>query len=176
MVKKVLSLMLAGCLVIGVSGLLLAAERKTVTTDVLGVLSGSINIEYEKPLDKNNSLVLSGSVIDSDEGDTEYSGFGLACDYRRYINDKMNYKAKAGEGFFVAGTAGFAMLDLEDHGRKTDETYLLVGGLFGFKYIFDGGFTMEAAAGPVYVMGDDFYDYEVEGVNLGISLKVGYTW
>jgi hypothetical protein len=174
--KKVLSLMLAGWMVVGVSSALLAAERKTVTTDVIATLSGSLNVQYEKPLDKKSCLVLGGALIDDDEGDTEYSGFGLSGGYRCYINDKMNYKAKSFEGFFVEGAAGLMMLDLEYYNHQSDETYLSIGGLFGFKYIFDGGFTVEAAAGPVYVIGDDFYDYEVEGFDLAISLKAGYTW
>jgi hypothetical protein len=174
--KKVLSLMLAGCMVIGISSALLAAGRKTVATDVVGTLSGALNIEYEMPLDKTSYLLLGGALIDSDEGDTDYSGFGFSGGYRRYINNKMNYKAKNFEGFFVEGVAGVSMLDLECYGDQSDETYLSIGGLFGFKYIFDGGFTAEVAAGPVYVMGNDFYDYEVEGLNAAISLKVGYTW
>jgi hypothetical protein len=174
--KKVLSLMLAGCMVIGVSSALLAAERKTVATDIVGTIGGSINAEYEKPLDKTSYLVLGVALIDSDEGDTSYSGFGFSGGYRRYINEKMKYKSKTGEGFFVEGMAGISMLELECAADQSDETYLAIGGLFGFKHIFDGGFTIEAAAGPVYVMGDDFYDYEVEGINALISLKAGYTW
>jgi hypothetical protein len=174
--KKVLSLMLAGCMVLGISSVLLAAGQKTVATDLVGILSGSLNVEYEKPFDKTSNLLMGVALIDSDEGDTSYSGFGFSGGYRCYINKKMNYQAKAGEGFFVQGTAGFTMLDLEDHSAQTDETYLSIGGLFGFKYIFDGGFTAEVAAGPVYVMGDDFHDYQVEGINAAVSLKVGYTW
>jgi hypothetical protein len=174
--KKVLSLMLAGCMVIGISSALLAAEQRTVATDVVGLLSGSLNVEYEKPLDKTKSLLAGVTLIDSEDGDTSYSGFGISGGYRCYINDKMNYKAKAGEGFFVQGAAGFTMLDLECHSEQDDGIYLLIGGLFGFKHIVDGGFTAEVAAGPVYVMGDDFYDYQVEGIDAVVSLKVGYTW
>lgn len=174
--KKVLSLMLTGCMVLGISSVLLAVGQKTVATDLVGILSGSLNVEYEKPFDKTSNLLVGVALIDSDEGDTDYSGFGLFGGYRRYINEKMNYKAKAGEGFFVQGNAGFTMLDLECPTEQSDETYLSIGGMFGFKYIFDGGFTAEAAAGPVYVIGDDFHDYQVEGIDAAVSLKVGYTW
>jgi hypothetical protein len=174
--KKVLSLMLAGCMVIGLSSVLLAADQKTVSTDVVGTLSGSLNVQYEKPLDKTSSLLLGAALIDSDEDDTDYSGFGFSGGYRCYINGKMNYQAKDFEGFFGEGIAGVSMLDLECYDDQSDETYLSVGGLFGFKYIFDSGFTAEAAAGLVYVIGDDFHDYEVEGINAVISLKAGYTW
>lgn len=204
MMKKALSLMLAGCMVIGVSGVLLAKEQKTVATDLVGTISGSINVEYEKPLNKTSYLLLGVALIDSDEDDTSYSGFGFSGGYRRYINDKMNYKVKPmfkakskskakakskakskvkyrvkvkdGEGFFVEGIAGISMLELECGPDEDDGTYLSIGGLFGFKYIFDGGFTVEAAAGPIYVMGDDFHDYQVEGIDAAISLKAGYTW
>ncbi|HYH03902.1 MAG TPA: DUF3575 domain-containing protein [Bacillota bacterium] len=173
--KKVMSLLLAGCLTLGLAGATWAANSQTLATDIIGLADGNLNVEYEKPFGGKSSLLFGAGIVDYEEGDTEISGFGFSGSYRLYINDKLNHKAGAFQGFFIQGTAGVSMLDMEFYGDEDDQTVLAVGGLFGYKYIVDGGFTIEGGIGPVFTSGDDFHDYET-GVDVGLSLKAGYTW
>lgn len=173
--KKYYSLLLAGCMVFGLAAASMAADKQTVSLVASEVMDDNFIVEYEKPFKGKTSLIFNGGIIGAEEDGVELSGFVVGGGYRQYINEVFKYKAGNLEGFFAEGFGQAAMIDTKWHEEKEDQVVLTIGGLFGWKYMFDGGLTLEAAAGPTYAFGDDFHGYE-PGFDAKLVLKAGYSW
>lgn len=138
-----------------------AGEEQSVMVNPLGMLGGALNAQYEKSLGNQSSYLVSGSFL-SMAGAT---GFGAGAGYRKYLGNE-SFSA-----LFVQGSAGITMMGVGD----VSGTGVNIGGLFGFKWIYDQGFSLEVGAGGSILFID------VEGYSLGgfwpnLQVALGYSW
>ncbi|HEY8463657.1 MAG TPA: hypothetical protein VIM29_06515 [Bacillota bacterium] len=170
--KKLFSLVLACCLTLGLSGAVWAVQKPSLSTEILDLLDDYINVQYEMPRDKESSWVIGGGVADYGVYDLDVTMIGIYGGYRKYINNVFKYQAKPLEGFYAEGKAGLAFVDTNYAG---DDTNVFLGGEFGYKHQFDGGFMLEGGLDICYFSGDDRGDYE-SGTDVDLTLRLGYTW
>ena len=87
--KRLLVVLVSLLLVVLFTNVALAVQQ-TVTADLIGLTSGTINAQYEKPLGNKDSLLVSGLISSG--------AFGVGGGYRKYLGDEKF------EGLFAQGT------------------------------------------------------------------------
>ena len=158
--KRIATVLLALVLILSFASVSMAAGDQTITVNPLGILSGVINAQYEKPTGDLSSLLLSGGFVSIGS----VSGFEVGAGYRKYLGEERS-------GLFAEGSVAFVSVSAPG----ASATGFGVRGLCGFKWIFDKGFTVEAGAGAGFVTA------QMEGYSYGVftptlRLALGYTW
>ena len=151
---KILTSMLIVALLIGMSNF--AYSQKTVkkynqsiTANPVALAFGLFNITYEQQISKENSFTAFGSYWSF--GD--WTAVGLGGSYRWYL---FQEDKRALEGFSFDGV-----------------TSLAVGGEAAYKFVFDGGFSVE----PIIQLNINFLD--ISGLDyrpFSLGVNIGYAW
>ncbi len=140
----------------------MAHEKKTVMLSPFVYLGGHADIHYERSLGNRRSYLITGELIDN----YNFNALGLGLGYRKYFG-RENFSHAFGEGTMklIYG------VDEENHKHHLG---LSTSGLFGYKWIFKKGFTLEAGAG----VGIHFSKnpYMIQGRTSTFRLKMGYSW
>ncbi len=117
---------------------------------------GILNAEYEHKLDNKKTLSVGGLIYPFNGN----SLFGAFSTLRFYITHK---KKEVPAGFYVGPDAGVFLAD--------EDVYPVIGGLIGYQWVWDSGFTLDLGIGPQYVLNGDF-----EAPIPYPHLTVGYAW
>lgn len=161
-----------------------SAEKNVLSSNVLGLILGSINGTYEFALDEKTGIGLSGYFFSRTFGDWKWSGVGFGGAYNIYP------AKKALKGIFVGPSLSFSRLSFEytttpwwggvETTETSDSTFITIGGNFGHRWIWEGGFTLGLALGVGYtigevVIGDKTAPYGGIGLSR-LSFDLGYAW
>lgn len=163
--KKVSIILLALIVTVLFANISMAAEDKSFTVNPFGLLVGSFNGTYEKSLGNQGSFLVSGSFLSWNISGDNITGIGVGGGYRKYLGDEEF------SGFFVQGNGDVAFVKAPEESI----TAFGVGGLGGFKWIYNNGFTLELGAGG-YMMFGTLEGYSFGGFSPSLALSLGYTW
>ena len=164
MKKKGICLVLAMMLILGVVGsTALAANRpaSVVSTEVIALVQGGINLEYEKVLNPGMSLY-AAPTVSSGGGVT---GLGVVAGIKKY------FKPTAPEGFWLGGFGNFGYI----FGFGISVTVFGGGANVGYKYFLTDRFTLEGSVGLAYeylslgILGGAGVFGTTYGVNIGYA-------
>lgn len=158
--KKVSTILLALVLILSFASVSMAADDQTITVNPFGLLAGVLNGRYEKSLGNQNSYFISAGLVSLGG----VSGIEVGGGYRKYLREQKS-------GLFAEGSGQFASVQA----LGSSATGFGIGGICGFKWIYDSGFTVEAGAGVSFVSA------QLEGFRYGgfgpvLLLSLGYTW
>lgn len=155
------------------------AAKRSVTTNILGMAIGATNAIYEFEAGDKKTLGVGISTWRLDSGSWKLSSSALGVDYNIY------QKGKKFEGMYIGPSAWLNMVSAEytpllATTTKASGTFIMLGANLGYKWLWDGGFTMGIGTGIGYTVGS----LAVGGENapyggLGLSrfaLDIGYTW
>jgi hypothetical protein len=150
-----------------------ANAQSVIKVNPIGLAFGSINADYEKFLNDKTSFQIGANFISRKIDDVRYTGFGVQAQYRWYLTKNDRPK-----GLFVGPTAAFNFVGYDDNFAEESDNYsfLAIGGLIGYQWVFGENFTFEAGIGPNF--GIPFSDVDDDAFGTGvypqISLALGY--
>lgn len=191
MKKKLLSLVLAGSMILGIA--VVASAHQSLTMDAVDAAdNGNINLRWEPHYGR---MIFGLGIISVDNidyrgvngpGKTDVSGFELLFGGRKYLS-QITKKGDSFSGVFFEGDLALQRVSMKydwDHGdyhdAEKDQTYTTVTGLVGYKFIAGqdkkSGLTVEVAAGPRFNFGDEFYGYKEDSTEAVAMINLGYTW
>lgn len=184
--KKILSLVLAGCLTLGLA--LVASAHQTLTMDAVDAAdNGNINLRWEPHFGR---YIIGAGIINEEvtkgHEKTEVSGLSLLFGGRKYLS-QITKQGDKFSGVFFEGDLSLKMVDMECKDTRNghvveskDGTITSVDVLAGYKFIAGqnkkSGFTAEAAAGPRFNFGDEFHGYNDDSTEAVVLINLGYTW
>ncbi|HYH03903.1 MAG TPA: hypothetical protein VEC37_12425 [Bacillota bacterium] len=187
--KKVLSLILAGSLVLGIAAV--ASAHQSLTMDAVSAAdNGNLNLRWEPHYGR---MIIGFGIINEEvdcnqpyQGTTEVSGIELLFGGRKYLS-QLTKKGDNFSGVFFEGDLAVQSVDMKfkgdhqhDRDDSKDQTYTTVTGLVGYKFIAGqnkkSGLTVEVAAGPRFNFGDEFYGYKEDSTEAVAMINLGYTW
>jgi hypothetical protein len=156
-----------------ISGILFQAKAQDniIKTNIIGVFAGQYQLAYERAISPKFSVQLSaGYLAGKSEGSSSINGDSYGYDNKRsgfiFIPELRWYplsKAGAPRGLFIGGFGRLrqANNNLTDTGsgtegiaqnlsRKRDVTTIGGGGVIGFQWVSEGGFSFDIFAGTSY--------------------------
>lgn len=167
---------LVALLVLSLSDAALAAGS-SITINPVGFAFGIFNGQYEQALDERSSLVAGASFLGLNSGYWKISAFGVNGGQRTYLN------GTAPEGFFLEGKGGVSFVSATyDDGWSSSSgsgTTFTGTASAGYKWIGNGGFTTEIAAGASAAFGSVRAGSEtapVAGFSPVLAVNLGYSW
>jgi len=170
MKKKGICLVLAMMLILGVVGTTALAKNRpgsVVSTNVIGLAQGVINLEYEKVLNPGMSLYVSPRLLIGGG----LTGFGMIAGIKKYLN------STAPEGLWFGGHGNFAYVSA---GTIVSATGFGGGANAGYKYFLTDNFIIEGSLGLAYIyMSASVLGYTyAAGGTFGVtgSIGVGYAF
>lgn len=191
MKKKLLSLVLAGSMILGIA--VIASAHQSLTMDAVDAAdNGNINLRWEPHYGRMiiGFGIISEDNIECEDGKTDVSGIELLFGGRKYLS-QITRKGDNFSGVFFEGDLAIQTVDMKSEwnshsGRpwretkEKDQTYTTVTGLVGYKFIAGqnkkSGLTVEVAAGPRFNFGDEFYGYKEDSTEAVAMINLGYTW
>ncbi len=135
---------------------LTSAQENAIKVNPLAILGGTDLVSYERGLNDNSSVVLSGAIGGYSLGSFKYSSFGGGAQYRYYFDEVIR-------GWYGAGSVAYQLGKVESEdifgGGESDE--ISFGGISagvkgGYQWSWDSGFTLDLNLGINYVN----YSYE----------------
>ncbi|MEO6174506.1 MAG: DUF3575 domain-containing protein [Flavobacterium circumlabens] len=151
-------------------------KNNEITFNALGLLNGTIQVTFERHLNKKSSLGITSTYVFSNNINDDLN-YSVSPYYRRYFGKK--YAA----GFFVEGFGMLTSIDgkkiynSDDHSIFTenpDVTDFALGAGLGWKWVSKGGFLIEANMGyGALLFNANKTDHNI--VNK-IMLNVGYRF
>jgi opacity protein-like surface antigen len=177
--KKILLMAAIAVAVMGISN----AQENAVKVNPLAILGGTDLVSYEKALNDNSSVVLSGAIAGYKIGSFKYSFFGAGAQYRYYFEEVIR-------GWYGAGSLAYqnGKVESEDTfgGGESDEISfgaISAGVKGGYQWSWDSGFTLDLNLGINYVnFGYDdtdnssFTALEGSGILPQFGFGLGYAW
>ncbi len=164
---------IAMVLIIGVSNnaysqKVMKKYNQSITGNPVALAFGLLNATYEQQVSKENSFTVFGSYW-SFGG---WNAFGFGGSYRWYLmqDDK---KALEGFSFGPMASVGFWSYDNTGYTDFGTGTSFAIGAEGAYKFIFDGGFTVE----PIIQLGINVL--EVNGLSyraFSVGANIGYSW
>lgn len=137
------------------------AQQNSIKVNPVALVFGSDLISYERAINDNMSVVVSGTYNSLSFGDLKYKNMGGGAQYRYYFGDevlKKFYAAVTGE--FISGTItnsseGFTInpsgtITSTSSESSVNYTNMNAGLRVGYQYIFDNGITLDANLGAGY--------------------------
>lgn len=164
--KKLLVVLITLLLIVLFTNVTMAAQEQTVTVNPFGLLLGTLNAQYERPIGNEASLLVNGSFLSWELLDDRITGIGVGAGYRKYLGDD-DFK-----GLFGQGVASVNFVSAPD----ISATAFSIEGLAGFKWIYDQGFTVEAGGGARMMFGKLEGYSGFGGFSPILALSLGYTW
>jgi hypothetical protein len=161
MKKKWISLALIIMLILGMAGSTAVAEERpanVVSTNVLSLLEGVINVEYEKVFNPGMSLYASPRVLIGGA----LTGFGMIVGIKKYLNPT------APEGLWFGGHGNFAYVSA---GTIVSATGFGGGANAGYKYFLTDNFIIEGSLGLAYI----YMSASVSGYTYAAGRTFGVT-
>jgi len=156
-----------------------AAEETSFCLNPISLVCGIINGQYEMKRADEKSLFFSGELMSYKTLNWEISGLGAGVGLRTYYSDKKF----SGVYSELSGRFAYVSTEYEDKFEKGkgSGTAFGLGCLGGYKWLFEGGFTLELGAGATFLFGNikaDGVDEEVPllGFAPTIALNLGYSW
>lgn len=172
--RRILSM----CLIISFlsSGTALATEQ-VISVNLLGLLTGTANVEYESVIDDTSTWATRGLFSIGEVGYWSWSGFGVGGSYRRYFSPT----APAGWYAGIGVNTVFISADYVRAGITERGSGVVLGPLVevGHKWLFEEGFTISAGMDVGYYVGrlvSPGRDFRFWIVGLGLTLALGYAW
>lgn len=171
-----LVLTLVVLVVLALSGVA-AAATSSVTINPVGFAFGIFNGQYEKMIDERSSFVAGASFLGLNNGYWKIGAFSLDGGQRTYLN------GTAPEGFFLEGKGGveFVSATYDDGWSSSSGSGTVFTGTAsaGYKWIGNGGFTTEIAAGGSAAFGSvraGSQTAPVAGFSPVLAVNFGYSW
>lgn len=171
MKKKGICLVLAMMLILGMVGsTALAANRpqSVVSTSVIQLFQGGINLQYERVVSPVMSFYVSPAITLA----TGATGFGATAGIKKY------FSPTAPEGFWFGGHGNFAYVSAG--GGIASGTAYGGGANVGYKYFLTDNFIIEGSLGLAYIyMSISVFGYPyAAGGTFGTtgSIRVGYAF
>jgi hypothetical protein len=167
---------LVAAVVLGLSGAV-EATTSSVTINPVGFAFGVFNGQYERVTDDRTSFLVEAALLSMDSGYWKVSAFGFGAGRRTYVN------GRAPEGFFLAGSGGISFVSATyDDGWSRSSgsgTSFTASATAGYKWLGDGGFTTEVAAGISAMFGRvqaGGRTAPIAGFSPVLAVNVGYSW
>ena len=144
----------------------------TLSVDPIDFLvSKTLNASFEYKLNPKNSFTINGSYYAYSD---YWKGYGLGASYRWYV-DLFNEGKKGLNGFSVGPMVRASWWSYDFDGIATYDggTYIAIGAEAAYKWIFNGGWTVE----PIVRLGFGVTDVSGLGYSgYGGGINIGYTW
>ncbi|MGM0568368.1 MAG: DUF3575 domain-containing protein [Elusimicrobiota bacterium] len=151
-----------------------AQEKSALTTNVLSLLAGSVNANYEFATSRSSSLGINGHFRSISVSDWEMSVSGVGGTYSFYPAEE------ALSGFFIGPSVGIMGVTAEHLGQEDSGTFFTLGGHLGYRWVWSGGITLGLAIGAGYTAGEIEIAGEttpISGAGLSrLSADFGYAW
>lgn len=138
---------------------------KSISANPLFLAFGLLNATYEQQIAPTNSFTVFGSYSSF----ASWTAFGLGGTYRWYIMPDQEQPIK---GLSAGPLVGFEMWSYETDVYESSVS-LAIGGEIAYKWVFDGGFTVEPVAQIKFNLLD------VEGLTyrpVAVGVNLGYAW
>ncbi|WP_103068248.1 DUF3575 domain-containing protein [Aquimarina sediminis] len=144
------------------------SQSNIIKANPLGIVFGIANAGYEKTINNNQSITISGTYFKEsiDEGDGDVNGFGADAKYNFYFSSST----EAPVGFHVG--PGIGVLFLSDD--KDDATVVSFNALAGYQWVLWQSFAIDIFAQYDYITDSNFSG--VDSSYIGIGLSLGYAW
>lgn len=137
----------------------------SITANPIALAFGVLNVTYEQQIGPKNSFTGFGSYWSF--GD--WTAIGIGGSYRWYI---MADQANPIQGLSAGPLAAIGFWDY-DTDTYEGSTSLAIGGEVAYKWVFDGGFSIE----PIAQISFNLLD--IEGLSyrpVSIGVNLGYAW
>lgn len=164
-----------------------AEAEHIITANPIGLIFGYINAHYEMAVGKGNGLGFNGGLNFYGAAGWSWFGFSAGAEYNWY------FQQHALNGWFAGPMAGISMISINYEYDAYDASLNLVtkkesasafgfqlGGKGGYRWIWDGGFTLDVQGGIIYTisgavtLGGSTAPFGGVGPALGVNL--GYAW
>jgi hypothetical protein len=140
-----------------------SGQMNSIVTSPLADLVGALNVQYERQLSPNNSLL--GRVIYSniDQDDIKGTGTEINLGYRRYLSSEKSFS-----GWYSTVMAGYAAVDIESkyNSQKASAGGVALYGLGGYRWVADFGLVSELGLGAAY------YTVKAESEDKSVTLNM----
>jgi hypothetical protein len=146
-------------------------EKNFFSLDIFALLSGVLNISYEKMLSETETTIYSFSYSENSTADEKISGIELK------IGSHVFPSKKSFRGFFAGpiGTLGYVSADKSE----LNSFYVGAGGEIGYRWLKKRGFTFGINLLISYILGEITFEKATAsfvGLNYELNAKVGYVW
>lgn len=148
------------------------SPENVVSINPVGFAFGVANVEWEKKLQPD--LSIAPSLLYAGYGDWNLYGIGVTA--KKYV------EATAPKGWWYGGNAGILQVSWKETeltgtwpNWSTKETTksitgVSIGAVTGYKWLYEGGFTLEPSVGLSYYSAGEA---DIAGVGFGLGLQVG---
>ncbi len=137
---------------------------KNIAGDPISLVWHFLNVTYEFQTGPQNSMTLYGSFFFPYAG---WTSVGFGASYRWYLLQSKGNSIIKGFSFGPKATISYWGNDMSTGGVSFS-----LGGEAGYKWIFNGGFSVE----PMFNIIIPFSSYYLSGVYVGLGVNLGYAW
>jgi hypothetical protein len=148
-------------------------KSQNITVNPVGLVFGLLTVEYEKALSEKNSFTIRGNFLSRDIGDIDTTIFGAGGSYRFFP------KKVAPSGLYYGPSADVVYAKAKSGSASASGVFFFVGGDGGYKWIFKGGFVVDAGVSVGFYFGKlevGYTELDFGGFTLGLRLGLGYAW
>jgi|GEM_PF-1752864 len=160
-----------------------AKADNVLTTNVGSLLIASLNAHYEITMGKGNGLGFNGSFGWFGIGGWSTMSLGAGAEYNWYFQNH------APNGWFAGPGAGLVFYNASYKDSVTNDSAssgalgFYLNGHGGYRWIWDGGFTLDLGLALQYTMLSITVDINgtsqtipIGGVGPGLGVNLGYAW
>jgi len=160
-----------------------AQQKNSLKVNPVSILvgGGSDLVSYERAMSEHSSLGISAGYGEFKIDSYKYNYFGGNTFYRYYTKEVLH-------GLYFSGMIGIGggKTKYRNENKNMKDTYsaLELGGLIGYQWLFDSGFTIDISGGASYM----FFNYKedhkmlkpndakVSGFLPSLGLGIGYSF
>lgn len=148
-------------------------KSQNITVNPIGLVFGLVTVEYEKAVSAKNSFTIRGNFFSRELGSIDTTAFGAGGSYRFFP------KKLAPSGLYFGPSADFVYAKAKASWASASGVFFAVGGDAGYKWIFKGGFVVDAGLSASFYFGTvevGSTELDYGGFTLGLRLGLGYAW
>lgn len=166
-------------------------EKKLLSTDVLPLLEGVVNVTYEIAQNEKSSLSFGGGVLKYSVPNWEFSGTAIEVSYKIFPSKTalkgMYYGPVAGV-LSISAKYEYEDVIITENGdvtieKKTEQasgTFLGIGGYLGYRWIWTNRVALDLYASISYISGELIVSGEKAPfggeTTIGYGVRIGYAW
>jgi hypothetical protein len=141
---------------------------KAISANPIGLAFDLLNATYENKTSPNNSFTITGNYWSI----SDWTAFGIGGSYRWYFD--INDGKRPIQGMFAGPkvSVGFFSWGGESYYNYSSQTWVGIGGEFGYKWVWDG-FMLEPSLNLLFGVGK--VEHFTVGA-FGAGLSLGYAW
>ena len=148
-------------------------KSQNITVNPIGLVFGLVTVEYEKAVSAKNSFTIRGNFLSRDLGGLEATIFGAGGSYRFFP------KKLAPSGLYYGPSVDVVYAKAKSSWNSASGVFFFLGGDGGYKWIFKGGFVVDAGISAGFSFGKvevGSTELDYGGFTLGLRLGLGYAW